>query len=49
MAVRAQEVELGDLTGSDVVIKSGLERGQLVAVSGVRKLRPGMVVRRLEK
>ena len=49
MAVRVQEVELGDLTGSDVVIKSGLERGQLVAVSGVRKLRPGMVVRRLEK
>ncbi len=48
MAVRAQEVELGDLTGSDVLIKSGLERGQLVAVSGVRKLRPGMVVRRLE-
>jgi len=49
MAVRSQIVELGDLTGSEVEIKSGLEPGQLVAVSGVRMLRPGMVVRRLEK
>ncbi|MBW2416674.1 MAG: efflux RND transporter periplasmic adaptor subunit [Deltaproteobacteria bacterium] len=49
MAVSAQVVELGDLTGSDVEIRSGLEPGQWVAVSGVRKLRPGMVVSRLEK
>lgn len=48
MAVRPQQVVLGDLTGADVQIEAGLEDGQLVALSGVQKLRPGMVVRRLE-
>ncbi len=49
MAAQMQKVVLGDLSGSLVEVKSGLEEGQLVALSGVRKLRPGMVVRRLEE
>lgn len=49
MAVSPHEVVLGDLAGDSVEIVEGLEDGQLVALSGVSKLRPGMVVRRLEK
>jgi RND family efflux transporter MFP subunit len=47
MAVSAQEVVLGNLSGDQVEVTAGIEDGQLVALSGVRKLRPGMVVRRL--
>ena len=49
MQVQPHEIVLGDLSGSVVEVRSGLEDGQLVAVSGVRKLRPGMVVRALEQ
>jgi RND family efflux transporter MFP subunit len=49
MQVQPHEIVLGELSGSVVEVRSGLEDGQLVAVSGVRKLRPGMVVRALEQ
>ena len=49
MAVQPHEIVLGDLSGSMVEVTSGLEDGQLIAISGVRKLRPGMVVRALEE
>lgn len=49
MAVQRREIALGDLSGSVVEVTSGLKDGQLVAVSGVRKLRPGMVVRALDE
>ena len=49
MQVQPHQIVLGDLSGSVVEVTSGLEDGQLVAVSGVRKLRPGMIVRALEE
>lgn len=48
MTVRPTSVVLGELTGSEVEVTGGLEAGDLVAVSGVRSLREGMQVRRLE-
>ncbi len=48
MTVRPTSVVLGELTGSEVEVTSGLEAGDLVAVSGVRSLREGTQVRRLE-
>jgi multidrug efflux pump subunit AcrA (membrane-fusion protein) len=41
-------VELGELQGESVVVESGLQRGDLVAATGVNQLREGMQVRRLE-
>lgn len=49
MKIRKQKVAQGDLTGSDRVrIKSGLKIGDTIAVSGVSRLREGMVVRAYE-
>ena len=48
MQVSRRGVTLGELTGSDVEIRSGLAAGDLVAVSGVSQLREGMQVRRYE-
>lgn len=47
-AVARAPVELGDLVGDRVRIVSGLEEGDLVAVSGVNQLRDGTVVRLIE-
>ena len=49
MKVTRRPVTLGDLSGSLVQVSSGLERGELVATSGVHYLREGMQVRRFEK
>ena len=46
MQVRQQPVVLGELSGADVSILSGLSNGDQVAVSGVHHLREGMTVRR---
>jgi len=46
MTVSPLPVELGDLTGSDVIVKSGLSPGDQIAVSGVASLRDGMKVAR---
>jgi RND family efflux transporter MFP subunit len=48
MTVSRRVVELGQVFGSDVVVRSGLANGDIVAVSGVAQLREGMTVRRLE-
>ena len=45
MTVHRSPVELGELSGSDVGVKSGLSIGDQIAVSGVHQLREGMAVR----
>ncbi len=45
MTVHRRPVELGELSGSDVGVKSGLSIGDQIAVSGVHQLREGMAVR----
>jgi len=47
MQVSRTRVELGTLSGAEIRILSGLERGDRVAVSGVHNLREGMEVREL--
>jgi RND family efflux transporter MFP subunit len=41
-------VTVGDLSGSDIYIKKGLKEGDLIAISGVHKLRDGMTVRQYQ-
>jgi multidrug efflux pump subunit AcrA (membrane-fusion protein) len=48
MAVSRAPVELGDLFEDRVRITSGLDEGDVVAITGVNELRDGMVVRILE-
>jgi len=48
MTVSRAPVVLGELSGTDVEIVSGLVSGDVIAVSGVHNLRAGMLVRRLE-
>ncbi len=47
--VRRATVEVGELTGSDIIVTSGLSPGDLIAVTGVHHLRDGMKVRRIEE
>ena len=49
LEVSRAAVEVGELTGGDILVQSGLARGDLVAVSGVHHLREGMQVRRMEE
>ena len=48
MTVKERPVELGDLVGSEVEIRSGLESGESIAAAGVHYLREGMQVGRFE-
>lgn len=48
MTVQQTPVVMGELSGMQVGIESGLSNGDLVAISGVHKLRDGMLVRKLE-
>ncbi len=48
MVVSRAPVVLGDLSGSDVRVESGLANGDTIAISVVHQLREGMKVRRLE-
>jgi RND family efflux transporter MFP subunit len=41
---RQRAVELGELVGNDYVVKSGLEPGEKLIVSGVQKIRDGATV-----
>jgi len=45
MTVERAPVELGNLSGSQVYVTSGLVSGQQIAISGVHQLRDGMQVR----
>lgn len=47
LAVSRRSVELGRMIGDSVQVRSGLEGGEWIAISGVQHLREGMVVRRL--
>lgn len=42
--VEARRIEVGDQEGSEIVVLSGLSDGDRVIVSGIQKVRPGMVV-----
>jgi hypothetical protein len=44
--VSRQPVELGAVHGSEVNIQSGLQKGDIIATSGLRFLEEGMQVRR---
>ncbi len=48
MTVSRAPVVVGELSGSEIVIRSGLASGDVIAVTGVHQLREGLVVRRLE-
>jgi len=48
--VHRRQVETGDLTGSnDIRVVAGLKAGEILAVSGVSRLREGMEVRPVDK
>jgi len=47
LVVTKKPVVLGELSGSDVQVRSGLSDGDLIVTSGVHQLREGMQVRRL--
>jgi RND family efflux transporter MFP subunit len=49
MTVSRRPVELGNLTGGNVEVVSGLKEGDQIAISGVRVLEEGMQVRRYER
>ena len=48
MTVRKKPVGVGEISGSEILVTEGLGEGDEIAVSGVRNLREGMEVRRLE-
>jgi RND family efflux transporter MFP subunit len=48
MTVSRSPVVLGELSGTDVEVVSGLASGDVIATSGVHNLRDGSLVRRLE-
>jgi RND family efflux transporter MFP subunit len=48
MKVSKAAVELGPLTGDRVLLTGGVEKGDLVAISGVTSLREGLQVREYE-
>ena len=43
--IEVREVELGEKTGNDTVIDSGLNAGETVVVEGIQKVRPGIKVK----
>jgi len=49
MRVSRTPIELGELTGSSVEVRAGLEGGGLIVLSGVHQLREGMEVRRIDE
>ena len=49
MQVHKAPVQLGPLTGSRVLLKGGVEEGDMVAISGVMQLTDGMQVRKFDE
>lgn len=41
---QVRRIETGPVKGADIVVKSGLEEGDLVIVEGIQKVRPGQAV-----
>jgi len=49
MSVHRREITTGDLSGSDSIrIRSGLQEGEVIAISGVSKLQENQLVRKFE-
>jgi len=48
MQVKRQPVEVGELTGANVPVSSGVSEGDLVAISGVKLLQDGQEVRKYQ-
>ncbi|MDX1431142.1 MAG: efflux RND transporter periplasmic adaptor subunit [Gammaproteobacteria bacterium] len=48
MTVSKTPIELGNMLDSRVMVKDGVDEGDMIAVSGVHQLRDGMKVRRLQ-
>ena len=48
MTVSRREVQVGEMSGNEIEILSGLRNGETIAISGTRSLDDGMQVRRLE-
>lgn len=48
LAVTRTTVVVGEVSGGNIEIRSGLSAGDVIAVSGVHQLRDGMTVRRFE-
>lgn len=46
LRVAARVVEIGEISGTDVRVLSGIEEGEWVATTGVHQLREGMLVQR---
>ena len=44
-----RKVQLGDTYGSDWIIKSGIEEGEVVAITGLQKLSNGMKISRMDR
>ena len=49
MKVSKQPVEVGEVTGDRIVVKSGLEGGQAIAMSGVHLLTEGQQVTEMKE
>lgn len=49
LKVSSRAVELGELTGEEIEVRTGLEGGEWIASSGVHQLRDGMTVSRYER
>jgi len=49
LMVSPRAVELGELMGKEIEVRTGLEGGEWIAASGVHQLRDGMTVRRYER
>ncbi len=47
--VESRNVTLGELAEDQVIVTSGIQNGETVAISGMSQLRPGMQVRRWER
>lgn len=47
--VKRHPVEIGEMSGDEIVVTKGLKTGDIVAGSGGHQLREGMLVRRYEK
>lgn len=47
-AVSKRPVTLGELVGSDVIVRNGIQNGDTIVISGVTQLREGLVVRPVE-
>ena len=47
--VSERPVTLGELVGGDVMLRGGVENGEVIAISGVGQLREGMTIRPIEQ